>query len=438
MTKARFFANFMILRISRFRLVQLFCAPTEIHQMLKKWLHISFLNLAIVALLGVIMRYKILYPLPFVDQKNLLHAHSHFAFSGWVTLALMSLLISQLGNDSNDKTVFRKYRGVLIANLITAYGMLFSFPFEGYGPVSIIFSTLSIFVSYWFAIQYWRDLDRLPEKKVSYRWFKAAVLFNAVSSAGAFTLAGIMITRYTHTELYLAAVYFFLHFQYNGWFFFACMGLLTQELQRYNIKKEQLTRIYRLFVYACVPAYMLSVLWAKLAVWLYVLVVIAVVLQLAGWIITVKQVRKVLQQKLLPVERFPRILLALCGLAFSIKLILQSASVVPSLSHLAFGFRPIVIGYLHLVLLGVITLFIIAYTIALKLIHISKFLRVGVIIATAGILLNEIFLMIQGVADMSYFPVPAMNFLLLIAAVILFSGFLTIFGSQQFRQKNSP
>jgi hypothetical protein len=405
--------------------------------MLKKWLHISFLNLAIVALLGVVMRYKILYPLPFVDQKKFLHAHSHFAFSGWVTLALMSLLISKLGNDSNDNAIFRKYRPVLLANLITAYGMLFSFPFEGYGLISIIFSTLSIFASYWFAIQYWRDLNRLPEKKVSSLWFKAAVLFNAISSAGAFTLAGIMATRSTHTGIYLGAVYFFLHFQYNGWFFFACMGLLTHELQRYNIKKEQLTRIYRLFVYACVPAYILSVLWVKLPIWLYTLVIVAVVMQLAGWIIAVKQIRMLWQQRLPVVERFPRILLALCGVAFSVKLLLQSASVVPSLSHLAFGFRPIVIGYLHLVLLGVITLFIIAYTIALKLIHINKFLRVGVIIATTGILLNEIFLMIQGVADISYLPIPAMNFFLLIAAVILFLGFLTIFCSQQFKQKGN-
>ncbi|MBN8859244.1 MAG: hypothetical protein J0H29_12705 [Sphingobacteriales bacterium] len=403
--------------------------------MLKKWLQISFLNLAIVALLGVVMRYKILYPLPFVDQKKFLHAHSHFAFSGWVTLALMSLLISKLGNDNN--AIFRKYRPVLIANLLTAYGMLLSFPFEGYGLISIIFSTLSIFVSYWFAIQYRRDLNRLGEKKVSSLWFKAAVLFNVISSAGAFTLAGIMATRSTHTGIYLAAVYFFLHFQYNGWFFFACMGLLTHKLEQYAVKKEQLLIIYRLFVYACVPAYMLSVLWVKLPVWLYMLVIVAVVLQLTGWIITVKHIRKLLQQKLLAVERFPRILLALCGLAFSIKLVLQSASVVPSLSHLAFGFRPIVIGYLHLVLLGVITLFIISYTIAAKLIHINIFLRAGVITATAVILLNEIFLMIQGVADISYLPIPAMNFFLLIAAVILFLGFLTIFCSQQFKQKSN-
>jgi hypothetical protein len=167
-------------------------------------------------------------------------------------------------------------------------------------------------------------------------------------------------------------------------------------------------------------------------------VIVAVVMQLAGWIITVKQIRILWQQRLPAVERFPRMLLALCGVAFSVKLLLQSASVVPSLSHLAFGFRPIVIGYLHLVLLGVISLFIIAYTIALKLVHINKFLRAGVITATTGILLNEIFLMIQGVADISYLPIPAMNFFLLIAAVILFSGFLTIFFSQQFKQKSDP
>ena len=43
------------------------------------------------------------------------------------------------------------------------------------------------------------------------------------------------------------------------------------------------------------------------------------------------------------------------------KLSLQMVSVVPSLSTLTVGFRPIVIGYLHLVLLGVITIFLIGY-----------------------------------------------------------------------------
>ena len=39
---------------------------------------------------------------------------------------------------------FRKYKWIFIANLLSAYGMLLSFPWQGYNSVSIIFSTLSI------------------------------------------------------------------------------------------------------------------------------------------------------------------------------------------------------------------------------------------------------------------------------------------------------
>ena len=235
-------------------------------------------------------------------------------------------------------------------------------------------------------------------------------------------------------EWYLASIYYFLHFQYNGWFFFACMGLLANQLQFYGVNKEQLMKIFRLFVYAGIPAYLLSILWAKLPWWLYIFAIVAVVLQLSGWFNTIKLIRKLLQQHLLVLDRLPYILLGLCGLAYSIKLVLQTASVIPSLSHFAYGFRPIVIGYLHLVLLGVITLFIIGYIVALKLININFLLRSGVILATAGILLNEIFLMIQGISDMSYIPIPSVNFLLLLAAIVLFLGFLIVFISQQLKQ----
>ena len=44
----------------------------------QKWLRIAFLNLLIVALLGGLMRYKIAYSLPFIDQRNFMNAHSHF------------------------------------------------------------------------------------------------------------------------------------------------------------------------------------------------------------------------------------------------------------------------------------------------------------------------------------------------------------------------
>src|SRR5665647_1751027 len=93
---------------------------------LRKWLTISFLNLLLVASLGVVMRYKIAFYLPFIQQRYVLHSHSHFAFSGWITQTLMVLLVHYLSL-KNGEQVLKKYRWLLYANLITAYGMLVSF-----------------------------------------------------------------------------------------------------------------------------------------------------------------------------------------------------------------------------------------------------------------------------------------------------------------------
>ncbi|MBK6635665.1 MAG: hypothetical protein IPG38_16455 [Chitinophagaceae bacterium] len=110
-----------------------------------RWLKITLLNLLIVATIGVVLRYKILYPLPFIDQKHLLHGHSHFAFSGWITQAIMTLMVVYLAN-SKGETIYKRYRWLLYANLFTAYGMLVAFPIEGYGLYSIIFSSASVLV----------------------------------------------------------------------------------------------------------------------------------------------------------------------------------------------------------------------------------------------------------------------------------------------------
>lgn len=403
----------------------------QLNSSLKRWLQTSLFNLILVALLGVLMRYKIAYAFPFVDQRNLLHAHAHFAFAGWVTQALMTLLVYCLVQ-KGVHNAFIRYRPVLFVNLITAYGMLLTFPFMGYALWSITFSTLCIFASYWFAIMYWKDLNRIPFKNSSHNSFKAAVLFNALSSVGAFALAFMLATKHIQPDRYLASVYFFLHFQYNGWFFFACLGLLIHQLNKYEASDKKLKQVYILFVIACVPAYFLSALWLPIAKWIYVLVVVAVILQLIGWWLLLGILRKTVNRIQKNISGLSRVLFALCSLALTIKLLLQAGSVIPSLSQLAFGFRPIVIGYLHLVLLGVITLFILAYIIAFKLIPVNKITQAGIIIFTIGILVNEVLLMLQGIADLNYRAIPIINPLLFIAALILFFGIATIVYSQKF------
>jgi hypothetical protein len=387
----------------------------------KKWLQFSLFNLVLVALLGATLRYKIAFYLPFIDQQNLLHGHSHFAFAGWVTQALMTLLIGYL-SEKTSENYFRKYRWILYFNAITAYGMLISFPIQGYGSVSIFFSTMSVFASYYFAFIFWKDLNRIPVQPVSHSWFKVALLGNVISSAGPFSLAYMMASHHMLQNWYLASIYFYLHFQYNVWFFFSCMGLLSYRLVVMGIAEEPLRKIFRFFALAALPTYFLSVLWWHIPLWLYVIVVIAAVCQLAGWvqlIILLKKQVTLIRNNIVP---FSRVLFIFFGVAVSIKLLLQTASVIPAISRMAFGFRPIVIGYLHLILLGIITLFILTYSYTFREIQINAGTKRGIIIFVSAIIFNELLLMIQGVSDLLNIGVPGIQYWLFAVACLLAFG----------------
>lgn len=336
----------------------------------------------------------------------------------------MVLLISYMSTKTKNFN-YPKYRILLYANLITAYGMLISFPIQGYGLWAISFSTLSIFVSYAFAVTYWKDLNKLPGG-ISHLPFKAALLFNAISSLGPFTLAFMMATKNMHQSWYLASVYYFLHFQYNGWFFFAILGLVYSKIEHLSFLRRVMLKIYRYFLVACVPAYFLSALWLPIPLWLYWLVVSAAVAQVIALIVILEVCRKHKNEFSMLFPKTGRWLLLLSAAAFTIKLFLQLGSTIPSLSQLAFGFRPIVIGYLHLVLLGVTSIFLIGYIVSFQLVTVNKNLLKGIYIFITGIILNEFLLMIQGVSALYYVAVPYINEGLFVTAIVLFAGALGI------------
>jgi hypothetical protein len=388
---------------------------------LRKWLTVSFLNLFLVAFLGVILRYKIAFYLPFVNQKYVLHSHSHFAFSGWITQTLMILLVYYLSLKIGEQ-VFKRYRWLLYANVITAYGMLISFIVQGYAFFSIGFSSLSIVVSWFFAVFYWKDLNRIIGDKVSHLWFKAALTFSVISSIGTFGLAYMMVNKTMDSDWYLVLIYYYLHFQYNGWFFFAGMGLLVSKLEKIPASVKDLKAAFLFFCFACTPAYFLSVLWIPLGNIIYGIVIAAVIAQLVGWVLMVKVFIKNMKFISQQFSKYGKILLLLSAIAFTVKLLLQSGSIHPELSQLSYGFRPIIIGYLHLVLLAVTSIFIVGYIFSFNLVPVTKALSTGVFIFVVGVIINELLLMVQGVAGLTYNSVPYINILLLIAALILATG----------------
>lgn len=390
----------------------------------KFWLQFSLINLLIVALLGLLMRYKIGFEFPFLDQKHLQHSHSHFAFTGWISHTLMVLMILFLENKTTRtaNTTSNKYKKILTANLVCAYGMLVFFIIQGYGLFSIIFATASIFVACVFAYFYFQDLKRIAKDDLSVNWFKAALFFNVFSSLGTFALAYMMATKNIHQNEYLASIYYYLHFQYNGWFFFACMGLLFSMLHLKSSENLFYGQVFKLFFMACIPAYFLSTLWWDLPVFIYVLSVIAAVIQVYAWFRFLLIIVKTKWEFLGNLPYFLKYILLFVGFALSVKFLLQLGSTVPALSQLAFGFRPIVIAYLHLVLLAVISLFLLFYIYANRLIHYNKQIKTGIIIFSVGVLLNEVILAVQGIASFSYTVIPLVNEMLFGAAFVLVSG----------------
>jgi len=385
------------------------------------WLRISLFNLCIVAFLGLLMRYKIGFEFPYFNQTNLQHSHSHFAFLGWVSQTIMVLMLQYL---KNKNVVFNtsRYNKILVANLASSYGMMVFFIVQGYGPISILFSVASIIVAFIFGYWFWKEIHKIDRSDLSRNWFRVAIVFNVLSSVGTFMLAYMMATKTISEALYLASIYFYLHFQYNGWFFFACMGLLYGWLNIRSTSSPLYKTCFLLFAAAGIPAYFLSTLWLNLPLWLYVLTVCAAVIQVVAWFVFLFVLQK---EKRFAINGLPpvlRYILLFVVFALTVKLLLQLGSVVPAMSKLAFGFRPIVIAYLHLVLLAVISLFLLFYVFGTGLIALRTSIKRGLALFATAVLLNEIVLGLQGVGALSYTVIPYSNEMLFGIAVLLLSG----------------
>lgn len=396
------------------------------------WIKFSLINLMIVAVFGALMRYKIGFEFPFFQQKYLLHAHSHFAFAGWVTHTLMTLMAFFISGTED----VRRYRNLIIVNLICAWGMLISFSIQGYATVSITFSTLSILVSWFFTGYFISDLKKHFAGHPARPWFTAALIFGVISAAGTFYLAWMMKSGVFDMNIYLGSVYYYLHFQYNGWFFFACMGLFIAWVKKMSPEFSFNPVVFKYFAATCIPAYLLSVLWVGFPKWLYVIIAAAAIFQVIAWICFLKDVKKLIPSLLPYTDKLGRFLLLFVALCVTVKVGLQLFSTVPAISKLAFGFRPIVIAYLHLVLLAIISVFLLAYVYINGNLLSNKSIKTGLVIFLTGVFLNEFVLLVQGIGSFSYSVLPYTNEMLFFVSVLILTGTVVMILSQINRQKS--
>ncbi len=393
----------------------------------KRWIEIALINFCVVALAGVTLRYKINFALPAVDQKYLLNGHSNFAFVGWMAMALMILMVRYLIRN-NVQTDYKKYNWILIAEVIASYAMFVSFIIQGYAFWSITFSSITILISYFFIIFYWRDINKAPDSGFSRSWLKAALILWAFSSLGAFVLAYLMANHIMIQDLYFASAYFFMHFQYNGWFLFVCFGIFFSYLHRLGLYCISFLskRLFMIMAITVVPTYFLSILWLKLPPALHWIANISGILQLIILIYFFKIISAIKKSEGIKLNWSTRWLWRLSSIAFVLKILLQLLSTLPFLNHFAFGFRPIVIGYLHLSFVGVISLFILGY--------INEFIHrfrgnvsgIAAIIFVIGFIVQEIVLMLQGLEAMDVEPIKSANIILFYCAILMAVGLIWI------------
>lgn len=392
------------------------------------------INFIIVALIGCIMRYKIGFEFPYLDQKNLQHAHSHFAFGNWISLSLYLIILHSMQNQDRWTAMLHK---LIFAQYLMGFGMLFSFAVAGYNLISITFSTATVIISYLTLYLYHRHCKQESQKQVWQQWYLWALIWQAISSIGTFSLAYMMASHHIDQHTYLASVFFFLHFQYNGWFLFGIIGSVLYFIKQSHgaLVKDRLS--FTLLKWSVVPAYGLSVLWLDLPWYIYGIIVIFVLLQTVGiarLLLALYAVKQEVLPKLISVIKWGSIF---AGTAYLIKFLLQLCSVIPAIHKLAFGFRPIVIAYLHLVLLAATSTTLILLLTGVGIFKHNRPFTVGFYLLLTGIFFNESILAAQGFASLEYIAIPWANTALLVVSLAMLAGIMIMLVAQFASKQNA-
>lgn len=385
------------------------------------WFTLSLVNLSIVALLGVTLRTKQLFPLGFIDYKNFLSAHSHFAFGGWVTLALMLLFIDNLLTQEQQQKQI--YQWMLWGIEITSVGMLITFPYKGYALFSIIFSTLFIFFTYGFSWAFIRDIRQTKNERPVILLSVVALLCLVLSSIGPFTLAYIIAAHTGNATLYRDSIYTYLHFQYNGFFTLSVFALLfnATRLTLDDAQKKKIKIFATLLCISVLPSLFLSLLWHAFNVYIRAIAI-------AGCALTLLTVASFLtfagSSNLYAVYNtsLARTLLKLSMASFILKMVLQMGTIIPSLGDAVFGLRPIIIGFLHLVFLGLVSFYIISNFLENSIFPAGRQSNRAVAFFAFAVIVNEGILLADGLGRLFYFTHPVYAWLLWIAAIMLFIG----------------
>lgn len=390
------------------------------------WAGVSILNLSIVAILGFTLRSKILFDLPWINYLNLLDAHLHFAFGAWITLALLLLLVQELlTGPTNNKYIYQYLFGAI---LLSSFGTLLNIAFNFSYFYATFFSAFFIAVTYFFSWVFLKDIAKAQVNKTVRLLSVCAIISLLLSSAGPIALTYLHSVGSVQPLYYQDALYIYLHLQYNGFFPLAVFALGFYKLYPRISKKGQ-QRFYWFSILLCLsvlPSLFLSFLWQGTSDLFRIIAMIGsglIFLSVSWFIACALPFLQVYRN----VRTSVRYIIFFSFASFVVKMFLQGMTIITPVGKAVFGDRPVIIGFLHLVFLGFISPFILAwYVHARTLDDKTKLTSYALLIFLFGALFNEITLMIQGLGAMFLKGSSLFSWVLWVISLTLMIGAILI------------
>lgn len=392
--------------------------------LVRTWMLWAVFFFLVASLFGLAMRYFYIGEVPLFEYKHLLHAHSHIALLGWGYLLLSGILVFSF---IADPIRLKYYRKLLLLTVVAVLGMMLSFPVQGYGLFSINFSTMHLLVSYGFAFSFLKDLNKLPQTIATslIRW---GIYWMVLSSLGLWAIAPVAaILGKTH-PLYSLSIQWFLHLQLNGWFVYILFGVLAHQLPdhfssaRYAAKTLVGLHLSMLLTFA------LAVSWSTAHPALYYLNTVGVMMQAVVYYLLIKP----FWQNMIKGNKWVNWLMILALASLTAKAVIQLALIIPAVSVVAYTIRMYVIGFLHLVMLGGISLGLAAIAIQKGWLPIGSLSKWGWILLSIGFLLSEFLLLGQGTLLWLQAGFMPHYYMLLFLASLLFPLGLSFIGLDLF------
>jgi hypothetical protein len=193
------------------------------------------------------------------------------------------------------------------------------------------------------------------------------------------------------------AVQFFLHFQFNGWFIFTVLALFfrTLEEQEVDIPRKISNIFFLLLVISCILTYALAVAWSNPLPVIFIINGTGVIVQfmaLVSLCMLLYGLRKEIHRTFNSIERI--FIYAALG-CFVLKILIQTAIVIPHIAQMGYTIRNFVIGFMHLILLGVVTMGIFGFAFRQGILKYAA--RHGAMLVMLGFLVMELLLFVQGI-----------------------------------------